>query len=157
VFFEDYKEKDKKLRNRWSIINFRSPLAKYWNAHAMFLYEGYEPVRPVYNTGVVGASKRTMAQLDYFDDFDYTMEIMEDIQQNDELYVDNIREAFGYDNETVFSFKVHTNNVKCELIDSTVKKWHGKVTYDDVKKKENMPDAFFLHFINKKLEWFFDD
>jgi len=156
VFYEENEDGFKREARSGREINYRSPCAKYWNALALLEDEGMEGSRPVFNTGIVGISRTLLKKLGYFDDFEELISTMTSLRSNDdEWYPENIAECFGYDNETVFSFKVFKNEVKHRFIGNSSSPWHGQVTDEMVPSKEKMPKQLFLHFINKKFSWFF--
>lgn len=126
----------------------RNPATKYWNAHAMLNEMGLEPDRDVYNTGIMIASKEVIKQLDYFGDFDQTLNLMTDVKTDRRsMYPKNIQRVFNYDNETVFSYKIAMNDVKTTLLD---KRWHFPI-----KDGYYGPDAKFYHVIDKDFTRFF--
>lgn len=124
--------------------DFRSPHAKYWNTHAMLTEEGLstEDVK-VFNTGVLIASRYAMEKLDYFSDIDDVMELMKDLQEDEfSMYPKNIKESFGYDNETIFSYKVVKNAAP---VYNLIGAWHH-VHHTPIRSTDNAFD------INSK-EW----
>jgi hypothetical protein len=151
--------------------DFRSPHSKYWNAHALLTEEGYDGENVVFNTGIIGATRAVMEKLDYFSDIDEVIETMKQLKQ-DSIYPENISSQFGYDNETIFSYKVKKNNVPVHQLSQ---KWHHKhlakwVSSDDVKyhsRKVISEKAFeatmadldpvFIHFISKHFGLAFDE
>lgn len=137
IMSEDWSLRDYD-RNRHSV---RSPLAKYWNARAM-LGES----KPVFNTGIVGASKKSLLELDYFGDFQNTIDHMTDLI-DDDFYPDDIRNLFGYDNETVFAYKLFSKNLSYQNLFETG--WHyfmDRWTYIPPRSK-------FVHCINKDFQY----
>jgi hypothetical protein len=126
----------------------RNPATKYWNAHAMLSEIGLEPDRDVYNTGIMIASKEIIKQLDYFGDFDQTLDLMTAVKTDQHsMYPKNIQRVFNYDNETVFSYKMAINDVNVTLLD---KQWHFPI-----KDGYYEPDAKFYHVIDKDFARFF--
>lgn len=95
VMSEDWRFKDTN-RNKHSV---RSPLAKYWNARAL----GHN--KEVFNTGIIGATQNHLSALDYFGDFFETLENMKELMLDD-FWPEDIRNLFGYDNETIFACKI---------------------------------------------------
>lgn len=130
------------------IESVRSPTAKYWNCFAMLEKNGYDTDNDVFNTGIVGISSNHMKQLDYFSDIHNIMPLMDDLRK-DELYPDYIREMFGWDNETIFSYKVQTNNVPIQWLN-----WQWHLFFD--KYKHVPSKSKFVHVINKKFQKVFD-
>lgn len=152
--------------------DFRSPHAKYWNAHALLSEVGVDPDNLVYNTGIVGATKAIMDQIDYFGDIEDTIQLMKDVKETS-MYPDNMRKSFGFDNETIFSYKVKKNNVQTHYLND---KWHFKqmdawIEGDNVTRRRvrestlkkgfetAMTDInpIFVHFISKQFWLVFDD
>lgn len=158
VIYDSVKERAKQAVHdpRQKEINYRDPVAKYWNCYAMLNEIGEEGENFVFNTGVIGASKTTMNRLAYFEDFDKTIALMDLLKDDeDSMFVDKVKNSFGYDNETVFSFKVKTNNVAVQQIGTPAHPWHARVDHT-IEKKKDLPKQFFLHFMNKKFNWYFD-
>jgi hypothetical protein len=130
----------------------RNPSTKYWNAHAMLLESGYEPDNDVFNTGIMVASSKVIKDLGYFENFRENLNLMTELKTDeDSMYPYNIRRVFGYDNETLFSYLVHSKNIPIEYLNGP---WHYIV--DEKKKSKNAcdPKAKMYHCINKKMEWF---
>ena len=71
---------------------------------------------------------------------------------NDELYPENVRDMFGYDNETLFSYKVKLNNCNIQWLDD---KWHYFFDKQGFIPKETK----LVHAINKDFDtvWRFYD
>ena len=130
----------------------RNPSTKYWNAHAMLLEEGYEPDNDVFNTGIMVASSEIIKKLGYFENFRENLDLMTELKTDeDSMYPYNIRRVFGYDNETLFSYLIHSKDIAIEYLNGY---WHYIV---DEKKKDSKacdPNAKMYHCINKKMEWF---
>lgn len=149
--------------------DFRSPHSKYWNAHALLSEEYLDPENVIFNTGVIGASRKMMAKLDYFSDIDKIIQTMKDLKESS-MYPKKVQAAFGYDNETIFSYKVKKNNVPIHLLG---KYWHYKHEYknkysfikgtsfykaDKYELEINVKkhNVVFAHFISKNFGIFFD-
>ena len=109
--------------------DFRSPEAKYWNCHAMLSEKDMEPDNYVFNTGIMMASRKVMKQLDYFSDIDETLAMMKELKE-DSIYPPQVQKSFGYDNETIMSYKVNMNNVTVSRLNET---WHLKHYTDKLK------------------------
>lgn len=102
--------------------SIRSPSAKYFNCHAMLLENGLNPRNDVINTGIIGARKEDIQQLDFFGKFKDTIDLMTKLRKDTSgLYPQNIIDMFRYDNETIFSFKKQINSVAIQWLDD---KWH---------------------------------
>ena len=130
----------------------RNPATKYWNAHAMLLEEGYEPDNDAFNTGIMVSSAEVIKRLGYFEDFRENLDLMTRLKtEEDSMYPYNIQRVFGYDNETLFSYLVHSKEIPIEYLNGA---WHYIV--DEKKKDVKMcdPAAKMYHCINKKMEWF---
>lgn len=138
----------KELHRGKYIESIRSPTAKYWNCLAMLEVNGYSQDNDVFNTGIIGAHKDHIKKLDYFSDMDFIMDTMNNLRE-DEMYPSYIREMFGWDNETIWSYKVKTNEVPIIWLD-----WQWHLFYD--KYKYVPPKAKFVHVINKNFEQVFD-
>lgn len=129
--------------------SIRSPFAKYYNTYGMLLNDIGCGDNNVFNTGIVGMSKKSIFELSYFDDFEKKIDYMTEIKQNkDKFFPDVIADNFNYDNETLFSYLIEKHNVAwCELDDN----WH--YIYDKQEKIDN--SSKLIHFINKKFEDYF--
>jgi hypothetical protein len=97
---------------------------------------------------------------------------MTELKENS-IYPENIQKAFGYDNETIFAFKIVANNVNHKNLDEKV--WHfkhysGKASSSRLSDKEKysirkenyksamaITDPVLVHFISKQLELAFDE
>ena len=100
----------------------RSPSAKYYNCQAMLLEKGHQPDNDVINTGIIGARKEDILKLNYFGEFKDIIDLMTKLKdEKDGMYPSNITKMFRYDNETIFSYKLKTNNVNVQWFDN---KWH---------------------------------
>jgi lipopolysaccharide biosynthesis glycosyltransferase len=152
---------------RW---DFRSPHSKYWNAHALLSEEDIDPENVVFNTGIIGASRRMMEKLDYFSDIDEIIERMKELKEFS-IYPPKVQAAFGYDNETIFSYKVKKNKVPIHQFDND---WHYKHNYRNkeafikgtssyhIDKQEfeagiREHNTVFAHFISKNFGLLLDE
>lgn len=129
--------------NNVSMLSNRSPTAKYWNARAMLIESNYSGINDVYNTGIIGASKKQLEQLDYWGEFNQVIELMTELK-NDEfsMWPDHIRHMFGWDNETIWSYKMSINNI---IRQDLTNQWHHVLD-----KWNYIPnDVHFVHVINK--------
>ena len=127
--------------------SIRSPSAKYFNCHAMLLENGLNPRNDVINTGIIGARKEDIQQLDFFGKFKDTIDLMTKLRKDTSgLYPQNIIDMFRYDNETIFSYKKQINNVPIQWLDD---KWHY---FFDVQGY--IPDdTKLVHCINKDFDF----
>lgn len=125
----------------------RNPASKYWNCHAMLFEKGLEPETDVFNTAIMIASNKIINQLNYFGDFDKTLDLMTYVKNDkDSIYPHNIKRVFGYDNETVFAYRRVVNEIKIDYITDD---WHWRVDSDIWKE-----DAKMFHVMNKKFGLF---
>jgi len=131
-----------------SAHSIRSPAAKYWNAFALLEHEGWDPINFVFNTGIVGCTKKHLDKLDYFGKWDDMMETMNELVEDGEhsMYPLWIQEMFGWDNETVWSVKAKINEATIQWLDT---KWHWFMD-DECWIPEG---TCFVHLINKKFDW----
>lgn len=117
-----YNNNDHVEKRSTAIHGIRSPSAKYYNCQAMLLDKGHHPENDVINTGIIGARKEDIFKLDFFGDFENTIDLMTKLRFDDSgLYPQNILDMFRYDNETIFSYKKEINNVNIQWLDN---KWH---------------------------------
>jgi hypothetical protein len=152
--------------------DFRNPQAKYWNSHALLTNDDIENENYAYNTGVIIANKKSMEQLDFFGDIDEVLDTMLELKEDEfSMYPSNIRASFGYDNETIFSYKTIKNNVPVFRLAAH---WHSQHNYDNIKSFEighqawyaarnkynarNIEDkAVIKHFISKNFSLYFEE
>ncbi len=109
------------IKDRKVSQGIRSPSAKYFNCQAMLIEKGLDPKNDVINTGIVGARKEDILKLDFFGGFKDIIDLMTKLRNDTSLYPQNIVDMFRYDNETIFSYKVKTNNINVQWLDD---KWH---------------------------------
>ena len=150
--------------------DFRNPQAKYWNAHALLTDEEYDGSNLVFNTGVMVASRYSMEKLDYFSDIDEVLEKMTELKE-ESMYPAQIRSSFGYDNETIMSYKIEKNNVLTYRLEDA---WHHRNYYEnalsmqkDTVERKQCLDKFkshlktkqphIIHFISKNFGLVFDE
>jgi len=156
---------------KWYRHDFRNPESKFWNAHALLTEEDLDTNDLViFNTGVIMSSKRVMDKIDYFSDIDKVIETMTEVKEYS-MYTDKIRDSFGYDNETIMSYKVCKNEVP---IYDMPKWWHHKNHYWSKKSfdpthrdytlakheydsKTKQANSVIIHFISKHFELAFDE
>ena len=125
----------------------RDPKAKYWNCRALLMAMGYNGENDVYNTGIVLANKYHLNKLKYFENFKDTLEFMHEIKNEEGLFPNFIQGSFGYDNETLFSFKMKVNKVKLVELDD-IWHWPYRRHINFIPKKTKM-----VHVINKNFEF----
>ena len=124
----------------------RSPRAKWWNTRELLLDEGFDGENDVYNTGIVGATRKHLEKLSYFKDFEASLEMMHE-KATDEMYPNKIRSMFGYDNETLFSYLMQVNDVKLNDIPED---WHFVMNH---KFSFILENTNLVHAINKDFEY----
>ena len=137
-----------RLKENRTMPSIRSPSAKWWNLRMMCMETGI-PNDPcyVFNTGIVGASKEHLEQLDYFGEFDKIIELMDELNLNaDGMYPDFFNGMFGWDNETIWGYKTKLNEVPWQLIGE---EWHHFMDKDNIIHD----DSKFVHVINKNFDW----
>ena len=123
----------------------RSPTAKYYNGQALLIDSGHNPKHKVVNTGIIGASKKHLDQLAYFDNFTADLKRMSDVKEHHDMYPEKIRQFFGWDNETLWGVKQVENNVPMQWLDD---KWHYHFHIQGFIPKE----VVMCHVINKKFD-----
>ena len=129
----------------------RNPSTKYWNAHAMLMADGHEPDNDVFNTGIMVASSKIIKELGYFNDMKENLSLMTELkEEEDSMYPHNIQRVFGYDNETLFSYLVHSKSIDIQYLNGP---WHYIIDEKLDSMKRVDPSAKMYHFINKKMEW----
>lgn len=129
------------------ITSNRSPEAKYWNTYAMLTDTHFEPDQPVYNTGIIGATKEHLDTLAYFDTFDEDMAFMSELVTNpDDMFMQWQIDSFGWDNETLWGYKSVVNEVIEQQLDG---RWH----YVMDRHKTIPPNTHLVHAITKEFEF----
>jgi len=124
--------------------NVRSPMAKYWNTKVMFIEKGITEKPLVFNTGIIGTTKESLKELDYFKNFRETLNFMSELIEDD--FYDGVRYMFGYDNETIWGYKILSQKIKYQNLQDG---WHhvmDKWNYIPVNTK-------FIHCINKNFDY----
>ena len=124
----------------------RSPVAKYWNTKAMLFDGEHKTKTDVFNTGIIGIDKEHIEKLDYFGDFDKTIELMTRVKNDTSFYPKNIIDMFGYDNETIWAYKTKINKIKSQWLD---KQWHFFYDPTDNWIPKN---SKLVHCINKRFD-----
>jgi len=124
----------------------RSPTAKYWNCRAMLIESNRSGVNDVFNTGIIGINRDHVNKLNYWENFDTLMDLMtEIIEDNYSMFPNHIQKLFGYDNETLWSYKVKINNVVTQFLTSD---WHHFMDrWNYIPSETNI-----VHVINKNFE-----
>ena len=135
-------------------LDNRNPVSKYWHSHALCVDKDIEPPTGVFNTAIMGGNSSAISKLKYFDNFENVLNDMVRLK-NDEMYTPNIRAGFGFDNETMFGYRVQQNDVPITYLDGD---WHCKVldrapaAMERIKKTGKL-----LHFMNKRFELYYED
>lgn len=141
----------KKPREPHKVKNFihsiRSPTAKYWNAYAMLNETNVIGDAAAYNTGIIGITKEQCKQLDYWGDFHGTLKLMDELKFNeDSMWPSHIRDFFGWDNETIWCYKMILNEVKKQEL---TEDWHHFMDkWNYIPSNTNL-----VHVINKNFEY----
>tara|TARA_B100000242_G_scaffold103778_1_gene71645 strand:- start:141 stop:1022 length:882 start_codon:yes stop_codon:yes gene_type:complete len=144
-YFNRLTEKSDYYNSTGKTFSQRSPEAKYWNCKAMLLNKSLNDDNDVYNTGIVLANKKNLKKLNYFDKFSQTLNFMTKLKNEEGMWPDFIRSAFGYDNETLFSFKMKSNKVNLIKMDDV---WHHTIY-----KWSFIPHGTkMVHVINKDFQ-----
>ena len=123
----------------------RSPNSKYYNTQAMLLDSGLSSECDVINTGIIGVNKEHLYKLAYFNNFEQDMIKMTQLKFDTSVFPKKIVDYFGYDNETLFGFKLKQNNVPVQWLDD---KWH----YFFDRELFIPKDTKFIHAINKRFD-----
>ena len=135
-------------------LDNRSPLSKYWNTHAMCSAKEYDVPTGVFNTAIIGGNKTVATRLKYFDNFENVLNDMVRCKA-DEMYTPNIRAGFGFDNETVFGYRVQQNDVPITYLDES---WHYKLEdRSPVAFEQAFQKAKLIHMMNKRFELYYED
>ena len=111
----------------------------------MLLDQGFNPKNEVINTGIVGANKEHLDKLKYFDNFEKDLKLMTRLKSDTSIFPKKIVDFFGYDNETLFAFKLNQYNVPVQWLDS---KWHYFFSNEHFIPKGTK----LVHAINKRFD-----
>lgn len=125
----------------------RSPTAKYWNCRALLLESNMSGKNEVYNTGIVGINKFHLQKLNYWNELDVLLLRMKDlIKDKNSMFPKHIQNIFGYDNETIWSYKMEINNVNKQYL---TEDWHHFMDkWNYIPGKTNI-----VHTINKNFKY----
>lgn len=123
----------------------RSPTAKFYNAGAMLFEKGLPTDNNVINTGIIGAKKKHLEQLAYFDNFKDDLALMTKLKDGDSIFPNRIVKSFGYDNETLFGVKLKEHNVPVQWLDGDWHYFFDKYLFIPKTTK-------FCHAINKRFD-----
>ena len=141
-------EMRKKYERNGRTNSIRSPRAKWWNARALLIDEGFSGDNDVYNTGIVGGSKEQINKLSYFENFEQNLDYMKGLATEvNGGWPPYIQTLFGYDNETLFSYQMQMNEVK---LNPMTREWHFILN-------ERFPyiakGSKFVHIVNKRFDY----
>lgn len=141
------KQKEDWFQESGMTFSERDPKAKYWNCRALLMENGFNGDNDVYNTGIILANRNGLNKLNYFKNFDKTLKFMHQVKTTEGLWPSFIQSSFGYDNETLFSFKMKTNEVNLIELDD-IWHWPYRRTINFIPKETKM-----VHVINKNFEF----
>ena len=112
----------------------------------MLIESDHSGKNDVFNTGIIGINKDHVDKLNYWEKFDNLIVLMKEMIEDDySMFPDHIRKLFGYDNETLWSYKVQMNNVPIQLLTS---EWHHFMDrWNYIPSGTNI-----VHVINKNFE-----
>lgn len=141
------KQKEEWFEKTGITFSERDPRSKYWNCRALLMESGYNGDNDVYNTGIVLTNKNNLKKLRYFENFKNTLNFMHQVKNTEGLWPKFIQNSFGYDNETLFSFKMKTNKVDLIKLDD-IWHWPYRKAINFIPKKTKM-----VHVINKNFKF----
>jgi hypothetical protein len=124
-------------------LGFRAPEAKKLNTNLMLNEMGLGHQQDSFNTGIFGMNKYVYDRLNYFEDFEYVVDMMCELK-SDKTFPESVRQCLGFDNETVFGFRLTQRNMSFVDIDDD---WHTLI-------KEQLRDFKFGHFLHKNFGLF---
>ena len=157
VHLEDYHEEALKYIERWSDqkLYLRSMINKYFIAHALCSHDFMSPRVPITNTGIIGAKREHIRQLDFFKNLE---EILNNITffktDPDSMYTDNIKETMDYNNEPIYSYLLAKNEVPAVNINGP---WHRILDHTIETREQYLAlERKMTHFITKKFEWHYE-
>lgn len=145
---------DTNLHTKHKMENFkkgshsvRSPTAKYWNCRALLLEHNMSGKNQVYNTGIVGINRDHLKKLDYWNKFnELILDMKFLIKDKNSMFPMHIQNIFGYDNETIWSYKMEMNDVNVQFLTD---KWHHFMD-----KWNYIPnDTNIVHVVNKNFKY----
>ena len=141
------KQKEEWFEKTGITFSERDPRSKYWNCRALLMESGYNGDNDVYNTGIVLTNKNNLKKLRYFENFKDTLDFMYQVKNTEGLWPKFIQNSFGYDNETLFSFKMKTNKVNLIKLDD-IWHWPYRRAINFIPKETKM-----VHVINKNFKF----
>ena len=123
----------------------RSPESKYWNAMALNIEKCGVTRSSSYNTGIIGATSSDVKKLNYWEDFSELLDFMTELK-DDEMWPEQLRRYFGWDNETIWGHRVELNSVDTQELGEH---WHFRFWRDyHIPKTIN-----FIHALNKDFDY----
>ena len=123
----------------------RSPESKYWNAMALNIEKCGVTRSSSYNTGIIGASSSDVKKLNYWEDFSELLDFMTELK-DDEMWPEQLRRYFGWDNETIWGHRVELNSVNTQELGES---WHFRFWRD-----YHIPQTInFIHALNKDFDY----
>lgn len=143
-------------------IHYRSPMAKMLNAMSMAEMMGEFDIEKIsFNTGIIGFGKNIWQQFGFFEEFEEDLKLMTELIEGDNGDHPLIQKCFGYDNETLFTYKFHMKQ-EIPLTRINHRDWHMKLHgiqngQKDLLLNSKENDVHFCHLINKRFDWCFDD
>lgn len=125
----------------------RSPTAKYWNARALLLHNNKSGNNDVYNTGIIGITSQHVSKLNYWDSFEDLINQMTELrEEEDSMWPPHIQMLFGYDNETIWSYRMKQNDLTQQWL---TEDWHHFMD-----KWNYIPHGTnIVHVINKNFQY----
>ena len=110
--------------------------------NSMLMLDDYSPSNYIINTGVIGANRYTMSQIDFFKSYVDMHHILEEATE-DNLYPPETKQFFRPNNEIFFTYLVEMKNILSDRLDES---WN--YILDDLRTE--VPKKFnLLHIINK--------
>ena len=132
-------------------MDARAPEAKRYNCSLLLDYYGIQNFDGrAWNTAVMGFSAKTLSELNYFEQMNNVIHAMKEIK--DEPRKEQLKKLLGFDNETLFGFRLAHNEIKYTILPE---QWHYIV--DDIKIKKITNEITFCHLIDKQFRRFFNE
>ena len=124
----------------------RSPLVKYAIAKSLLFLDGVTEEINIWNTGIIGAHKETLKQLDYFgEEFKSICNYIIDCKSEvDGLFDSEIQKNFNLNNEAILSYFTKAFDIPVQKLSD---EWHHMYNENILNK-----EAKFIHLINKRFE-----
>lgn len=123
----------------------RSPESKYWNAMALNVERCGVTRSSSYNTGIIGATSSNIKKLNYWENFSELLNFMTELK-DDEMWPEQLRRYFGWDNETIWGHRVELNSVNTQELGDD---WHFRFW-----REYHIPQTInFIHALNKDFDY----